>query len=193
MSLWYLSHRRPAKAQASLRIRAVSPEPSLFAHMKYGSRRKVRPEIRHLVPWDGWVCAFEDWVYGEQKVPQSHELAQLNILHDKAMIRNRYNWISPPAQDTKRERKTNPKDSITRKSVFGVYDQVRLKPGCSAIETSYSLEISAIASRDIILSRQRTTKALMRLRWCAGWSAPLLFAYCKKEVFSWRGSSIKQH
>ena len=41
MRLWYLSHRRPAKAQASLRICAVSPEPSLFAHMKYGSRRKV--------------------------------------------------------------------------------------------------------------------------------------------------------
>ena len=49
MRLWYLSHRRPAKAQASLRIRAVSPEPSLFAHIKYGSRRRVRPKIRHLV------------------------------------------------------------------------------------------------------------------------------------------------
>ena len=33
--------RWPAKAQASLRIRAVSPEPALFAHMKYGSRRRV--------------------------------------------------------------------------------------------------------------------------------------------------------
>ena len=43
---------------------------------------------------------------------------------------------------------------ITRKSVFGVSDQVRLKPACSAKETSWSLEISAIASRDIILSRQ---------------------------------------
>ena len=32
MRLWYLSHRRTAKAQARLRIRAVSPEPSLFAH-----------------------------------------------------------------------------------------------------------------------------------------------------------------
>ena len=39
--IWYLSHRRPAKAQASLRICAVSPEPSLFAHVKYGSRRRV--------------------------------------------------------------------------------------------------------------------------------------------------------
>ena len=28
-------------AQASLRILAVSPEPSLFAHVKYGSRRRV--------------------------------------------------------------------------------------------------------------------------------------------------------
>ena len=28
----------------SIRIRAVSPEPSLFALMKYGSRRRVRPE-----------------------------------------------------------------------------------------------------------------------------------------------------
>ena len=28
-----LSHRRPAKAQVSLRIRAVLPEPSLFAHI----------------------------------------------------------------------------------------------------------------------------------------------------------------
>ena len=35
MRFWYLSHMRPAKAQANLRIRAVSPEPSLFAHMKY--------------------------------------------------------------------------------------------------------------------------------------------------------------
>ena len=29
----YLSHRRPAKAQASLRMSAVSPEPLLFADM----------------------------------------------------------------------------------------------------------------------------------------------------------------
>ena len=47
MRLWYLPHRRPAKAQASLRIRTISPEPSLFAHMKYG---RVRPKIRHLAP-----------------------------------------------------------------------------------------------------------------------------------------------
>ena len=36
MRLWYLSYRRPVKSQAS------SPEPSLYAHMKYGSRRRVQ-------------------------------------------------------------------------------------------------------------------------------------------------------
>ena len=40
-----------------------------------------------------------------------------------------------------------------------------------------SLEILAIASRDIILSRQQTTKALIRLRRCTGLSVPLLFTY----------------
>ena len=40
MRLWYLSHKRPAKAQESLRIRAVSPEPSLFTHIDEQSDRK---------------------------------------------------------------------------------------------------------------------------------------------------------
>ena len=79
MRLWYLSHRRPAKAQASLHICAVSPEPSLFAHMKYGSRQKFKPKIRHLAPLDGCACAFEELVYGGRKVPKSHELAHIII------------------------------------------------------------------------------------------------------------------
>ena len=76
MKSW-MKLRRPANAQASLHIRAVTPEPSLFAHMKYGSRRKVRPKIRHLAPLDVCTCAFEEWVYGGRKVPKSHELAQV--------------------------------------------------------------------------------------------------------------------
>ena len=75
MRLWYLSQRRPAKARASLRIRVFSPEPSLFAHIKYGSRWRVWPKIRHLGPLDGCACAFEEWIYGGRKVPLSHELA----------------------------------------------------------------------------------------------------------------------
>ena len=60
MRLWYLSDRRPAKAQASLGIRTVWPEPSLFADIKYGSSRKVQPKIRHLTPLDGCKCPFEE-------------------------------------------------------------------------------------------------------------------------------------
>ena len=67
MRFWYLSYRQPTKAQASLRIRAVSPEPLLFAHIKYGSRRRVQPKIRQLAPMDGCACAFEEWVYGVEK------------------------------------------------------------------------------------------------------------------------------
>ena len=91
MRLWYLSHMRPAKAQASLCIRTVSPEPSLFAHMKYGSRRRVRLKIRHLAPLDRCACAFEERIYGGQKVPKSHELAGLvtsvnNLLYHRYII-----------------------------------------------------------------------------------------------------------
>ena len=81
MRLWYLSRRRPVKAQTSLRIRAVSPESSLFAHIKYGSRQRVGPKIRHLAPLDGRACVFEEWVYGGRKVPKSHELAQIIIIY----------------------------------------------------------------------------------------------------------------
>ena len=66
---------------------------------------------------------------------------------------------------------------VTRKPVFGVSDQIRHKPACAATEASYSLEISDIETRDDILSGQRKLKVLIRLRGCADWSAPLLFAY----------------
>ena len=82
MRLRHLSHRRPAKAQA---IRAVSQEPSLFAHISYGSRRRVRQKIRHLVPLDDCACVFEEWTYGGQKVPKSHELALMFILPESIM------------------------------------------------------------------------------------------------------------
>ena len=50
---------------------------------------------------------------------------------------------------------------ITRKPVFGISDQVRLKPACSATETSLGLNILHIETTDIILSKQRITKAQM--------------------------------
>ena len=50
-----------------------------------------------------------------------------------------------------------------RKTVFGVCEPVRLKPACSAIETSKGAEILDLASKGI-LSSQRITKALIRLQ-----------------------------
>ena len=58
--LWYLSQRQPAKAQASLCMHAVWQGPSLFAHMKYENRRRVRPKIGHLAPLDDCACALEE-------------------------------------------------------------------------------------------------------------------------------------
>ena len=55
--IWYLSPMRAAKVQASLRIRAVSPEPSLLAHTSSESRGTFRKKARSLAPLNGWACA----------------------------------------------------------------------------------------------------------------------------------------
>ena len=47
---------RAAKVQASLRIRAVSPEPSLLAHTSSESRGSFRQKARSLAPLNGWAC-----------------------------------------------------------------------------------------------------------------------------------------
>ena len=63
----YLTHQRPAKAQASLRIRTVSPEPSLFAHTIYGSRGSFRQPTTSLALLSS--CAFEFIGTQSAKVP----------------------------------------------------------------------------------------------------------------------------
>ena len=72
---------------------------------------------------------------------------------------------------------------VTRKPVFVVFDKVSLKPFSPATETSYKIEISPVASLHIILSKNRITKALIRLRGCAGWSVPVLFRKPPKTGF----------
>ena len=72
----------------------------------------------------------------------------------------------------------------------GIFYQVRFKPACSATETSLNLETLDIASTHIILSSQRTTTVLIRLRGCTGWSAPLLFLYGIRHIFAWPGPNI---
>ena len=55
--IWYLSPMRAAKVQASLRIRAVSPEPLLLAYTSSESRETFRQKARSQVPLNGWACA----------------------------------------------------------------------------------------------------------------------------------------
>ena len=55
--IWYLSPMRAVKVQASLRIHAVSPEPSLLAHTSSESRGTFRQKARSLAPLNGWACA----------------------------------------------------------------------------------------------------------------------------------------
>ena len=57
----------------------------------------------------------------------------------------------------------------------GGFDKECFKPVSSAKETSLKIEISPAASLYMILSKKQNKKALIRLRGCAGWSAPVLF------------------
>ena len=70
-----------------------------------------------------------------------------------------------------------------RKPVFGVSDKARLKSVFTATVTSYKIEISLVASIDMILFEKRIIKALIRLCGYTGWSAPLLFATPPKTDF----------
>ena len=73
---------------------------------------------------------------------------------------------------------------VTRKPVFGGFRPGKSQTGLH----SYRNEVESWNFGFSILSRQWTTKVLIGLRKCAGWSAPLLFTYGIKQVFSWWGS-----
>ena len=74
------------------------------------------------------------------------------------------------------------------KPVSWVSDKVRFNVACSATKTSLTIETVLLTSLDMILSNKQITKAQIRLRGCAGWSAALLFANPKD-----RFSHVKAH
>ena len=51
---------------------------------------------------------------------------------------------------------------VSTKPLFGVCDQLRLKPACSATETSLGLEISAIANKNQNRDPLRAMKTFIR-------------------------------
>ena len=85
--IWYLSPMRAAKVQASLRIRAVSPEPPLLAHTSIESRGTFRQKSRSLAPLNGWACAVKICHDGMLEDTNSLDGAHINI-NDKYPLRN---------------------------------------------------------------------------------------------------------
>ena len=71
---------RAAKVQASLRIRAVSPEPSLLAHTSSESRGTFRQKARSLAPLNGWACAVKVCHDGMLEDTNSLGAAQIRLL-----------------------------------------------------------------------------------------------------------------
>ena len=88
-------------------------------------------------------------------------------------VRSDQSWLS-----------TRRKLQFLWKSVFGVSIKASNKPVSSATETSKKIESSPVARLNMVLSKKRITKALIRLGECAGWSAPVLFANPQRQVFS---------
>ena len=88
---------RAAKVQASLRIRAVSPEPSLLAHISSESRGTFRQKARSLAPLNGWACAVEICHDGMLEDTNSLDGAQLLTPETR-----RFNLSTIPDQDDTR-------------------------------------------------------------------------------------------
>ena len=74
---------RAAKVQASLRIRTVSPEPSLLAHTSSESRGTFRQKARSLAPLNGWACAVKICHDGMLEDTNSLDGAQLRTVGQK--------------------------------------------------------------------------------------------------------------
>ena len=92
--IWYLSPMRAEKVQASLRIRAVSPEPSLLAHTSSESRGTFRQKTRSLAPLNGWTCAVE--IYNDGMLEDTNSLDGAHIqnhVHEEETLSLKYDSI----------------------------------------------------------------------------------------------------
>ena len=84
--IWYLSPMRAAKVQASLRIRAVSPEPPLLAHTSIESRGTFRQKTRSLAPLNGWACAVK--ICDDGMLEDTNSLDGAHMLTNEALYYN---------------------------------------------------------------------------------------------------------
>ena len=89
--IWYLSPMGAAKVQASLRIHAVSPEPSLLAHTSSESRDPFRQKARSVAPLNGWACAVE--ICHDGMLEDTNSLDGAHILILSAVVMRHFNHI----------------------------------------------------------------------------------------------------
>ena len=120
--IWYLSHMRAAKFQASLRIRAVSPEPSLLVHTSSESRVTFRQKARSLAPLNGWACAVVICHDGMLEDTNSLDGAQLESYLDVQYHMQEYThehikYINPFIKNYKR---------LSQVNYIGIYKLVKI-------------------------------------------------------------------
>ena len=129
--IWYLSHMRAAKVQASLRIRAVVPEPSLLAHTGSESRGTFRQKARSLAPLNGWACA----------VKICHD----GMLEDKIRLTG-FIWNRPTTRNMGKAADMR-KIIWAVSSEFGTYrlcEQRRFRRACASAQSRQNLRYSLI-------------------------------------------------
>ena len=213
--IWYLSPMRAAKVQASLRIRAVSPEPSLLAHTSRESRGTFRQKARSLAPLNCWACAVEICHDGMLEDTNSLDGAQINCdsKHGKKTLSSANILIEFTPTPFQYDffsgfiRRNGFWFNLTWCNTIWLsyylhqlrHEKMCLRESSTMQDANWPAQLQRPArflkfpiykTRGIILSWQRTTKALIRLRGCAGWSAPLLFAYGIRHIFSWPSSHV---
>ena len=88
---------RAAKVQASLRIRAVSPEPSLLAYTSNESRGTFRQKARSLASLNGWACAVKTCHDGMLEDTNSLDSAQIHLLGCSRFV---YFFFWEPVEDS---------------------------------------------------------------------------------------------
>ena len=95
--IWYLSPMGAVTVQASLRIRAVSPEPLLLAHTSSESRGTFRQKARSLAPLNDWTreCAVKichDGMLEDTNSLETNEVTNIVVCEISVKIKSVANW-----------------------------------------------------------------------------------------------------
>ena len=135
--IWYLSPMRAAKVQASLRIRAVSPEPSLLAHTSSESRGTFRQKARSLAPLNGWTWAVEICHDGMLEDTNSLDAAHILLHNGKVDL---WQW-NPQCKMIKNEWKS---------VVVSIFGPVCYTEGMKMCFTGYRCKSCVIVDEELI-------------------------------------------